>query len=72
MSLSHQPRTIEVPAELLADARAALNEHGPRRASELVGVSRNALMGMVATGRAMPGTIALAQQKRGARLQGAA
>jgi hypothetical protein len=64
MSFMHQPRTIEVPAELLATARAALDTHGPKRGGELLGISRNALVGIVATGRAMPGTIALIQQKQ--------
>lgn len=64
MALMHHPRTIEVPPELLAIAIAALDAHGPKRGGELLGISRNALVGIVATRRAMPGTIALMQQKQ--------
>jgi len=67
MAHLHQTNTREVPSQLLDAARAALAAHGPRRGAELLGLSRNALLSMLATGRAMPGTIALMQQNQGNR-----
>ncbi len=60
-----QPRTIAVPPALLAECRAALETYGPRRGAERLGVSRNALMGLIATGRGMPGTVALLRENSG-------
>ncbi len=62
--MAHLARnTHQVPAPLLAAARAALEAHGPRKGAELLGISRNALTGIVATGHAMAGTIALLREK---------
>ena len=62
MTHVHDPRTIAVPPEILAAARQALDEVGPQRAAQRLGISRNALLSIVATGRGMPGTVALATQ----------
>jgi hypothetical protein len=64
MTLLHvrDPRVVEVPAELLARARAALAQHGPLRGAKRMGISRNALISVVASGFAMRGTVALMKQ----------
>lgn len=62
MAQAHDPRTIEVPTELLERAKAALAEFGPKRGAERLGISRNALLGIAATGRAMAGTVSLMKQ----------
>ena len=63
MTHAHDPRTIAVPPEVLEVAKRALAEGGPRKAAQLLGISRNAVLGIVATGFAMPGTVALALQR---------
>lgn len=60
----HDPRTVEVPEDLLTAARAALDADGPVRGAARLGISRNALLGICATGRCMPGTVALLRQKQ--------
>jgi len=65
--MAHDPRTVEVPEPVLAAARNALENHGPNRGAKLLGVSRNALLAMLATGHAMPGTVALVEQKSGVK-----
>lgn len=67
MAYVHDPRTIEVPEELLARARAALAEFGPRRGAARMGISRNALISVVATGCAMAGTVSLMKQANSER-----
>jgi plasmid maintenance system antidote protein VapI len=62
MTSAHDPRTVPVPADILEEAKRALAELGPKRAGERLGISRNAVISIVATARAMPGTVALAEQ----------
>jgi hypothetical protein len=62
MAHVHDPRTVPVPTEILDAAKTYLAELGPLRAGRRLGISRNALLGMVATGYGMPGTVALATQ----------
>lgn len=62
MNHVHDRRTIKVPPAELARAKQALAEHGPTRGGRLLGISRNSLLTIVATGYAMPGTVALMRQ----------
>lgn len=66
MTHAHDPRTIEVPPPLLDLAKRALAENGPTRGGRLLGISRNSLLSIIATGYAMPGTVALIEQRRAA------
>lgn len=59
MTHVHDPRTLEVPPDVLARAKRALAENGPTRGARSLGISRNSLLSIVATGYAMPGTVAL-------------
>lgn len=58
----HDPRTRPVPPQLIDAARRLLDSRGPIGASRELGISRNALLGALATGRAMPGTIAMMER----------
>ena len=62
MTHAHDPRTVAVPPEVLEVAKRALAEGGPQKAAQRLGISRNAVLSIVATGYAMPGTVALAVQ----------
>lgn len=63
--MAHDPRTLAVPPEIRAHAQRLLNDLGPRRAAAALGVSRTAITGVVSTGRAMPGTLALMREALG-------
>ena len=65
MRLKHDARTVVVPPRILDRARRALDDLGAVAASRELGISRNALLGMLATGRSMPGTVALVTQRSG-------
>jgi hypothetical protein len=58
----HDPRTLQVPEAILSKARELLSELGPIRGGKRLGISRNALLSILATGRAMPGTLALIER----------
>lgn len=55
-------RCVDVPPELIAQVHVTLREHGPRRAAARLGISRSAVLSIIGTGRAMPGTVALLRQ----------
>jgi hypothetical protein len=51
-----------VPEAILAQARELLREIGAQRGAKRLGISRNALLSILAMGRAMPGTLALIER----------
>jgi hypothetical protein len=60
-------RTIPVPEELQALTRDLMTRLGPVRAGKHLGISRNAVLGVVATAHALPGTVALLREAQGRR-----
>jgi hypothetical protein len=56
------PRVIRVPVEFCAVVAELQERVGPRQAAQELGLGRAALLGVVATGKALPGTIALLRE----------
>lgn len=68
MAATHRdPRTREVPPELRDRARELLAQRGPRGAAAALGLSRSAVLSVVAVGRATPGTLAILRESTGRR-----
>ena len=63
--MPHQPldpRLVRVPPDHLAKAVTLLHEIGVKPAARRLGVSKNALLSIVARGTCMPGTAALLRE----------
>jgi hypothetical protein len=57
-----RPRAVRVPVEYIAVVAALQERVGPRQAAQELGLGRAALLGVVATGKALPGTVALLRE----------
>lgn len=60
--MHHDPRTRPVPGEIQQLARDLMHERGPRRAAAALGISRSALLSVVAGADVLPGTLALMRE----------
>ena len=56
------PRVIRVPVEFCAVVVELQERLGPSQAAKELGLGRAALLGIAATGKALPGTVALLRE----------
>ena len=57
-----KPNVVEVPPEVRAELAGLLNRVSVDEACRRAGVGRTALLGMVASGRCLPGSLALVRE----------
>jgi hypothetical protein len=60
---SYRPRGEAPPDELRRVVVALLADHGPRDLARRLGISRDAVLGVAAGCRALPGTLALLRER---------
>ncbi|HEY4158682.1 MAG TPA: hypothetical protein VGM29_11320 [Polyangiaceae bacterium] len=53
---------VPVPVEQVATVAELYQQLGPRGAAAKLGIGRGALLGVIASGQAMPGTLALLRE----------
>ncbi len=65
MANVNHARSVPVPDDLKAYVASLVAEHGPRRAAEILGVSRQAAMGVALGTPVLRGTLALVREAKG-------